>query len=71
MAPRIIDRLFLTDDVAWQLQHNFAAPKDFTWYQDEAVPELRLRVTGTRRTWYFYKTALSRSRSLKLGDFPA
>lgn len=70
MAQRLIDRVFFTDDVVHQLQHNFAGPNDFTWYQDEAVPELRLRVTGTRRSWYFYKTAKNRSRSLKLGDFP-
>ncbi len=67
---RQIERLFFTDDVVWQLQHNFAAPDTFTWFQDEAVSELRLRITATKRTWYFYKTTGGRSRSLKLGDFP-
>ncbi|MCC6977003.1 MAG: tyrosine-type recombinase/integrase [Candidatus Melainabacteria bacterium] len=74
MTKRLIDRIYFTDDVVHQLQHNFSSPKDFTWYQDEAIPELRLRVSGTvkgtRRTWYFYATAEGRSRSLKLGDFP-
>ena len=74
MAQRLIDRVFFTDDVVHQLQHNFSSPKDFTWYQDEAIPQLRLRVSGTargfRRSWYFYATANGRSRSLKLGDFP-
>lgn len=74
MAARLIDRLYFTDDVVHQLQHNFASPKNFTWYQDEAIPELRLRVSGEasgfRRTWYFYSTTQGRSRSLKLGSFP-
>lgn len=67
---RLIERLYFTDDVAWQLQHNFASPHTFTWFQDEVLPELRLRVCAKKRSWYFYKTTGGRSRSLKLGDFP-
>jgi len=74
MSKREIARLYFTDEVVWQLQHNFAAPRDFTWFQDEAIPQLRLRVSGEgngfRRSWYFYSTAQGRSRSLKIGDFP-
>ncbi len=70
MTQRLIQRLYFTDDVVWQLQHNFAAPKDFTYYQDEVIPELRLKVTPKRRIWYFYKTTEGRSREYALGDFP-
>lgn len=73
MAQRLIDRVFFTDDVVHHLQHNHASPHTFTWFQDEVIPELRLKVTAdNRRIWYFYKTIDWESVSLKLGkdDFP-
>ncbi len=73
MAKRLIDRVFFSDDVVWQLQHNFASHRTFTWFQDEVIPELRLKVTAdNRRIWYFCKTVEYKGVSLALskGDFP-
>lgn len=70
MAMRKLERLYFSDDVVWQLAPPAPLARGKVWFQDEAIPELRLIVTNSRRAWYFYKTVDYKRVSLKLGEFP-
>lgn len=65
--PRKIERLYLTDDIVARIQAPLIGE---TWFQDEAIPELRLKIVQKRRSWYYHKTARGEGRKAKLGEFP-